>query len=127
MQQEFERHILEETVRTDRAATAISLACIVHCLALPLVASALPFVAVVAEAEWVHWVLAILALLASLSVTYSSKSARVPSFLIPSSAGIALLVFGLFAEHAGFDETMPTVIGGSLLAAAHMYRLFRHK
>lgn len=112
-----------ETTTTDRAAVTLSILCIIHCLALPVAAIALPFLSVVAEAEWVHWVFAILAVLASGLVVLTSPGAREFRFLFPAIGGAALIIFGLFAEGFGFDETAPTVIGGALLAFAHGRRL----
>lgn len=109
---------------TDRAAVALSLLCIAHCLALPALAIALPFLAAAAEAEWLHWIFAALAVLASVSVAGTNVSARVPVFLVPAGLGAALVTFGVFAENFGVDETIPTVIGGVLLTFAHGRRIF---
>lgn len=111
------------TQNTDRAAVALSLLCIAHCLALPVLALALPILAVVGEMEWVHWVFATLAILASSAVATISPAARTPGFLIPAGLGVALIVFGLFADAIGIEEAIPTVIGGLLLAFAHWRRL----
>lgn len=108
----------------DRLAVALSLLCIVHCIALPALAISLPFLAAAAEAEWVHWTFAILAVIASGTVAVSGPGARVAGFLVPAGLGAALVVGGLFAESFGFDETVPTVIGGVLLAGAHLRRIF---
>ena len=113
------------TSTTDRVAVTLSLLCIAHCVALPLVAVALPFVSVVADAEWVHWVFAVLAVVASGTVALTSACARTPKFLIPAGVGAALVIFGLFAEGFGFEEPPPTLIGGVLLAYAHWRRLAR--
>lgn len=111
------------TQNTDRAAVALSLLCIAHCVALPVLALALPILAVVGEMEWVHWVFAVLAVLASSAVAATSAAARTPGFLIPAGLGVVLIVFGLFAEGFGVEEAIPTVIGGLLLAFAHWRRL----
>lgn len=111
------------TRATDRAAVALSLLCIAHCVALPLLVIALPFLAVAAEAEWVHWVFAVLAVLASAMVALTSARARRLGFLVPAGLGASLVVFGLFAEGFAIDEAIPTVIGGVLLAFAHWRRL----
>jgi hypothetical protein len=108
----------------DRAAVAFSAICIVHCLALPVLAVALPFLSTLAEAEWVHWVMAVLAVGASSFVAFSGPRARRPGFLILAGAGCALVIGGLFAESFDVDEAIPTVIGGLLLATAHLRRLF---
>lgn len=111
------------TPATDRAAVALSLLCIVHCVALPVLALGLPVLAVVGEMEWVHWIFAVLAVLASGTVVATSPAARTPSFLILAGLGASLVVFGLFAEGFGIEEAIPTVIGGVLLAFAHWRRL----
>jgi hypothetical protein len=113
-------------VKLDGAATTFSLACIAHCIALPIVAAALPFFAVLAEAEWVHWLLTALAIVASFSVIATDRSARGAQFLVPALLGITFIAGALFAERFGVDETLPTVIGGIVLAAAHIFRIFKH-
>lgn len=108
----------------DRVAVALSAFCILHCLALPILAISLPFLSAMAEAEWVHWALAVLAVAASSMVALSGPNARVPGFLIPAGFGSAFIVGALFVEPYGLDEAIPTVIGGVLLATAHLRRLF---
>ncbi|MEM7781153.1 MAG: MerC domain-containing protein [Pseudomonadota bacterium] len=108
----------------DGAATGLSIACIIHCLILPIFAATSPFIAALAENEMVHIVVAILAVLASGSIIAMSPSARTPGFLVPACAGMALIVGALFLEEFGVDETIPTVIGGLLIAFAHGRRLF---
>ncbi|MEO1730098.1 MAG: MerC domain-containing protein [Pseudomonadota bacterium] len=109
---------------SDRAAVAFSVVCIIHCLALPVIAVALPFVSAIADAEWVHWVMAVLAVLASGTVALTGQGARTPGFLAPAGIGAALVVGGLFAEGFGVDEAIPTVSGGVLIAYAHLRRIF---
>ena len=46
----------------DAGAVALSSLCLLHCLALPLLAAALPLFGVWAEAEWVHLVFVAIAL-----------------------------------------------------------------
>ncbi len=114
---------MQTTTNLDRAAAIGSIACIVHCLALPILAISLPFLAAVAEAEWVHRLFTALAIAASASVIALAPSARLPGFLIPAGIGIAVIGGALFVERWGIDETLPTVIGGSLVAYAHIRRL----
>jgi hypothetical protein len=120
-------YIMELTVKSDRAATALSALCILHCLALPLLASVLPFLSVVADAEWVHWLFAALAIVISSSVPLRDVTARNLGFLAPAGLGIAFLLGGLFAERFGADETVLTVIGGVLVAFAHIRRIVAHR
>lgn len=46
----------------DASAVALSSLCLLHCLALPLLAAALPLFGAWAEAEWVHAVFVAIAL-----------------------------------------------------------------
>ncbi|MEM6827548.1 MAG: MerC domain-containing protein [Pseudomonadota bacterium] len=109
---------------SDSAAVLLSVLCILHCLALPVLAVSLPFLAAAAEAEWVHWAFAVLAVLASGTVALTAPGARTAGFLLPAFLGAALVIGGLFSEGFGIEETIPTVIGGVLLAGAHLRRLF---
>ncbi len=109
----------------DGAAIALSVACVVHCVVLPVIAISSPVLATVAQAEWLHWIMISLALLTTMSVAISSPSARVPVFLVPAGSGAVLITSALFAEHFGFTETLPTIIGGGLLASAHIYRIYK--
>ena len=115
---------LQTSTLSDRAAVAFSVVCIIHCVALPVIAVALPFVSAIAEAEWVHWIMAVLAVLASGTVALTGQGARTLGFLVPAGIGAALVVSGLFAESIGVDEAIPTVIGGVLIAFAHLRRIF---
>lgn len=115
------------TVYKDGAAVALSTACILHCVALPVLAISTPFFAAAAEAEWVHISMATLAIMASLSVVVSSRSSRVAEFLIPVGVGGALVMGALFAEHFDVDETLPTIVGGILIASAHLRRIYKLK
>lgn len=110
----------------DRAAAALSITCVVHCVAMPVIAVSAPFLAVLSGNEWVHWAFALLSIAASSTVIAFSKPARRLGFLVPVSLGLALISFGLFAEHYDIDEGLPTAFGGFLIAAAHLRRLFKH-
>jgi len=117
---------MELTVKSDSAATALSALCIVHCLAMPLLASVLPLLSVVADAEWLHWLFAGLAIIISASVPVRDALARKVGFLVPAALGIIFLIGGLFAESINSDETILTVIGGVLVAFAHIRRIVGH-
>ena len=115
----------QSTASIDGAAAGLSLVCILHCLILPIFAAASPFIAVVADAEWVHIVVALLALTASATVVVLTPSARNAAFLIPVGLGALLVGGALLLEDFGVDETIPTVIGGLLIAFAHGRRLLQ--
>ena len=116
---------MQSAIYKDGVAIALSMACIVHCAALPVLAISSPFVSAIAEAEWVHWVMAVLAVLASTSVVVSAQSARILEFLLPAALGAMLIVGALFAESVGLDETFLTITGGLLLAFAHVRRIVK--
>lgn len=118
---------MQRAANFDCAAVVLSLSCVAHCVALPLAAVALPFLGAVAGAEWVHWVLTGFALLASSMVMATSSAARSRSFLMAAIPGLTLIAAALFAEPMGVDETPPTVVGGLLLAFAHISRLYRSR
>ena len=111
----------------DKSAVGFSLACIAHCVALPALAIAAPMVAIVAEAEWIHWLFTALAICSTGLVIAKAHDARNPLFLAPALIGLAILGSALFVEHVGVDETWPTLIGGAILASAHILRLLKHR
>ncbi|MDE1467169.1 MerC domain-containing protein [Aurantiacibacter sp. D1-12] len=117
---------MSSTVNLDRAAVAMSLSCIIHCVALPIFAVSMPILSGLAEREWVHWVFAASAVLASAAVFARAHSARSPWFAAPVLAGLTFLIVALFPESTGANEDVLTVIGGLLLAGAHGLRLVRH-
>ncbi len=114
------------TPTIDRAAIALSFACMAHCVALPVIAVAAPLLSATAQAEWVHWLLTALAIGASAVVMAKAHSAREPSFLVPALSGIGLMLAALFSEQWDLNETILTLSGGLLMAAAHIFRLIRH-
>lgn len=114
------------TAKIDQAAIGFSLICVVHCAVLPLAAITMPFLGLLADAEWVHWLFTSLAIAAAIMTFSIAHNARQASFVVPASTGISLLVLSLVAEPLGFDETLPTVSGAMLLAGAHLFRLFRN-
>lgn len=100
----------------DLTALGLSGLCMVHCLALPLAAAALPILGVWAEAEWVHWAFALTA--TPISLWALTRRPR------PAPLGLGLLGLGLlYAGAAEFPtheaETVVTVTGGLILALAH--------
>lgn len=106
----------------DLAAIGLSGLCMVHCLALPLAAAALPIAGVWAQTEWVHWAFALAATPIALW-TLSRQGSRLPLML--GLAGLALLYAGA-AEFPTHDaETLVTVFGGVTLALAHMLNFKR--
>ena len=107
---------------SDGLAVGLSLLCLVHCLALPLIAAAIPALANVLELpESAHLVLLLLAVPVSafaLVRGYRHHGAMLPALF--GGVGLALLAAGVFAASTEAMETGLTVAGGLLLAAAHL-------
>jgi hypothetical protein len=105
----------------DATGMVLSTLCIIHCTLLPIISVALPFVALFQQAEWVHPVFVALAAPAALIAIAPTFTAPPFPWWIPISAalGLGALIAALFAE-AESTETVLTVIGGLLLASAHL-------
>lgn len=108
--------------RFDAAAIGLSAACIVHCLAMPLLAAVVPLFAAF-EAEWIHW----LFLLAAVPTSWLAL--RRPDTPGALRAVAALGLGGLLAGALGWPdhdlETPVTVAGGLLLSATHIANALR--
>lgn len=117
---------MANTRQIDQAAIGFSLACMVHCAVLPVFAVSMPLVGLLADAEWVHWLFTFLAVGAAITTVATAHAARVASFVVPALAGIFLLLLALIADPLGIGETIPTVSGATLLASAHLYRLYKN-
>lgn len=102
--------------------------CLVHCLALPLVFAALPFVAGLADSHW-HLPMLALALpvsVAAIVIGYRRHGNR--SVVVGAALGLGLLVSGATLGHAWLGETADrilTVSGALLLAAVHWQNSLR--
>ncbi len=109
----------------DVSAISLSSLCLVHCLALPLLAATLPLAGVLSEAEWVHQLMALLALPVTLSVIVFSANHRLDAaFLLLALSGLALLLAAAFVEALHDHEVALTTLGALSLAAAHGWRWY---
>jgi hypothetical protein len=111
----------------DTSAIALSGLCLVHCLALPLMAAALPLAGVLAEAEWVHKAFVVTAIPISIfSMLRGRRDGGGAVFIGLASFGLFLLTCAAFIEPLHDHETALTVSGALCLATAHIYRWVRH-
>lgn len=112
----------------DTSAVFLSGLCLIHCLALPLLASLLPLFASWNDAEWVHPVfVAIAAPLAGFVLWRSHRVQRLPSLLwMIAAAGLLGLLLGALHWPSPAAETPMTVAGSLLLALAHIWNA-RHR
>lgn len=113
----------------DASAMLLSGLCLLHCLALPLLAAALPLFGVWAEAEWVHVVfVAIAAPLAGLALWRGHRRDALPWPLWTLAAlGLLGLLAGAFGIPDEASETAMTVSGSVALASAHLWNWRRHR
>lgn len=107
----------------DGSAVGLSFMCLIHCLALPVMAAFLPLAGVLAEVEWIHKLLVLLAFpVTALAIMRHGKTSVGFSFIVPAVAGLSLLLAGAFIEPLHDFETQLTIIGAILLASAHAWR-----
>lgn len=111
----------------DMSAIALSTLCMAHCLALPLLAAALPLFGVWAEQEWVHFAFVAVALpLTSYALWRAHRRRRQPMALRALAlAGLAGLLAGALGWPREVWETPITVAGSLMLAGAHLWNWSR--
>ncbi len=111
--------------KADLFAAVMSIACIIHCLALPLLISLLALSVPFTENEAVHIGLVLLAAPATLWVIYKSLARDGQRLFIGvATTGLLLLLAGTFVPPlARFEEPL-TVVGAFTLASAHLWHWF---
>lgn len=105
----------------DAAGLAFSGLCLLHCVALPIISSVLPL-AGLGEAEWLHLTFAAFTLAATLGIVVGCRPVGL-RFLTAAALGNALVFWAVFAAPTEMGETLATVLGASILIAAHSFRL----
>ena len=112
----------------DMAAIGLSIACLAHCLALPLAAAFLPMLGLATEAVWVHWAfVAVAAPLSIWTLGWPPRGALRPLPLSLAALGLTALVLGAAEWPSHAMETPITVAGALLLSAAHGINLRRRR
>ncbi|MBH1836172.1 MerC domain-containing protein [Stenotrophomonas maltophilia] len=111
----------------DAGALALSSLCLLHCLALPLLAAALPLFGAWAQAEWVHLLFVAIALpLTGYALLRADRRHRLPVMAwIAAGLGLGLLLAGALELPSHAWETPLTVTGSLLLAATHIWNARR--
>jgi hypothetical protein len=112
----------------DITAFALSVACLLHCLAMPLLTVILPIVGMgLFVDELVHPVLLSIALPVSLiALLNGCGQHRRRSLLVAGVMGLALMALAITGLNEG-QERFLTVIGVLLVAAAHLLNIFHSK
>ena len=111
----------------DWAAVSASGLCLIHCLALPLLIAVLPSFGGVVAGSATHWVLLAFAVPVSLWALTRDRwpSARLPLGL--GCIGLILMTLGVALFEGQPMERTLTVVGVSLVAAAHIVRWSRRR
>lgn len=99
-----------------------SAACMVHCLALPLLIAAAPALTVFLSIpeSFHHWVIVFAAPAAVIALLSGRPRHRTVLPVALSIVGLTLLILGAFVFPEGQVETIATVFGSVSLAAAHI-------
>ena len=111
----------------DVSALALSGLCLLHCLALPLLAALLPLLGTWSEAEWVHGLFVLIAApLTSYALWRAHRHRPLPAALwLLAGTGLALLLAGACGGLGARAETPLTVAGSLALASAHLWNAAR--
>lgn len=106
----------------DGSAVGLSSLCLAHCLALPVIAAALPSLGVLLHAEWVHVLFLVIALPVSVVALWRKPdSARDIAIIFLAVVGLALLAAGAFPVRWPHLDEQLTVMGSIALVAAHVW------
>ena len=114
------------SARLDLCAVGLSTLCVLHCVALPVLAALMPVVAQAAESELVHRILVVAAVPVSLRVIWKTwPVAGNRLFVGAALVGLGLLLLAAFMEAVAAYEEPITIAGGSLLGLAHLWHCVR--
>jgi hypothetical protein len=115
-------YALQRQTWLDGAAASVSLLCLVHCLALPLLIAALPALSqVLAVPEGFHRGVALLALPASAVALLSGfRRHRSGRAMVLAAVGLGAIGWAAFWAESASAELLGTVFGSVLVSAAHV-------
>ena len=102
----------------DASAIGLSGLCLIHCLALPLLAALTPALAAWSGAEWIHGAVVVVAV--PLSALALWRRGQRLSVIAPALLGLGLLALGALHWPTHDLETPITVAGSLALAGAHV-------
>ncbi|XOV84180.1 MAG: MerC domain-containing protein [bacterium] len=110
----------------DVCAAALSSACLLHCLAFPLLITLAPVTWAMLDNHTTHLVLVALAIPVTCRVAWSEGFSGDGAWFTPIAlCGLSTMVLAvtIFETY----EVLLTVLGATLLASAHVLRWFRHQ
>ncbi|MEM7740731.1 MAG: MerC domain-containing protein [Pseudomonadota bacterium] len=107
----------------DGPAVILSGLCLLHCLALPVLASLVPAFGVLFDHEWLHRGLVLMAIpFTATALWQGGFNQRSFAFAVPALIGLSLLLVAVFVEAFHDWETPLTVLGAIILSGAHIWR-----
>lgn len=109
----------KKTKWLDMASMGLSGLCVVHCLALPFLVAALPFLGIFSQNELVHQILVSIAAPLSALALWRSGGWRRWDVVTPMVTGLLMLATAAFIPALEPVEAALSVIGALLVAAAH--------
>lgn len=109
----------KKTKWLDLASMGLSGLCVVHCVALPFLVAALPFLGVFSQNDLVHQVLIGIAAPLSALALWRSGGWRKPMVVAPMIIGLLMLAAAAFIPDFEPVEAAMSVVGALLVAAGH--------
>jgi MerC mercury resistance protein len=108
----------------DRAAIALSGLCVLHCLAIPIVLLALPFLGQLAPDHFHLQMLVVVVPVSSIALGLGFRRHRRLPVLVAGTIGLMLLFVGgtwIHNEIGVVADRIATIAGSLFLASAHFY------
>lgn len=105
----------------DNAAVALSMICVLHCLALPIVVVAIPsLLSGAGHSDLTHVILFLVALpLSGFAMVYGYRLHKKLRYSVIAAIGVLALGGGLMLHGLAY-EVYVTLLGAVILAAAHL-------
>ncbi len=101
--------------------------CVVHCLALPVLAVILPFLSVFTDSPWVHPLLVLIAAPLSVVAIATSNAWKKWHVSLTIAGGLVLLALAAFVPALSGLDTALTVTGALMIAGAHLMNYLGHR
>ena len=111
----------------DAWAASLSGLCLLHCLAMPVLATVVPLAAAVSEAEWMHILFVCMAAPITLWVVrraWLQQESR--WFMAIAIVALGMMVSAVTVVPHNLEEPF-TVIGAGTLGVAHSWRWWQHQ
>jgi hypothetical protein len=112
------------SISTDKMAISLSLACVLHCLAVPLFIVFFPSFAIIPlEGEAFHfWMIVAVIPVSIYALALGCKKHKMLSFMVTGLLGLSCLVVAILLAESHLGETgekVLTVLGAALIAFSH--------